>query len=232
MAIQDSDLRVAVRRFIEEQNKASEKFSDDLATAREKLHEKALGLDGALDEAFECQMQFLKNILHEGKKLIEALGTDISSTGPEQEAKPASDVSTDPPADDSEPLPALDPFETTLVTMYNEEPDQLMRKFRPKEFGAENVNEIWDTGGEPRFARKENGIYNLLEENGCYYVVPEPGLRLKARYFKSEGVSYLFDVGGTSVEDEPLIRLIKPAKVSESGGRWIVQDKGLIGRRH
>ena len=90
------------------------------------------------------------------------------------------------------------------------------------------MNEIWEKGGEPRFTRKEGGIYNLIEANGLCYVVPEPGLRLQEGYFRSEGLRYLFDIKGDSSESEPLIVLISPARVEEAAGRWNILSKGVI----
>ena len=82
------------------------------------------------------------------------------------------------------------------------------RKFRPVSFGAANVDEIWRSGGEPKFTRKEGGIYHLIEDSGRFFVVPEPGLKLQESYFRSEGIGQLFEVaesecGGAGCCDHP-----------------------------
>src|SRR5690349_15495034 len=78
-----------------------------------------------------------------------------------------------------------DAFERSLVESYNsEDPGRFRRLFATEGFGAENVNDIWERGGEPRFAKKEGGIYNLVAQDGIYYVVPEPGLPLNDGYLK------------------------------------------------
>jgi hypothetical protein len=115
-----------------------------------------------------------------------------------------------------------------FVALYNEHPGKWTRAFRPTGFGAENVNEIWGSGGEPKFTRKEGGIYNLVEADGSCYVVPEPGLRLQEGYFRSEGLHYMFDISGEPVEKQPAICLVRPAIVEESGGRWTILSKGEI----
>jgi hypothetical protein len=130
------------------------------------------------------------------------------------------------------PLRALDEFEQKVVHTYNEEPDKWSRKFRPVSFGAANVDEIWRSGGEPKFARKEGGIYHLIEDSGRYFVVPEPGLKLQESYFRSEGIGHLFEVaesecGGTGAP----ILLISPAVVEESSDRWLVSQRGELRER-
>ena len=126
----------------------------------------------------------------------------------------------------------LAPFERKLVDSFNQEAAQFRRKFSTVPFGAENIGEIFQTGGEPRFAKKEGGIYYLVENDGNTYIVPNPTSRMSIEYVKSEGLGHLFDVQNCELEDPSLVDLLRPARVAESGGRWMVVQKGqLRGRR-
>ncbi len=127
---------------------------------------------------------------------------------------------------------ALDDFEKQLVRTYNYEPDKWARKYRPASFGAANVDDIWRSGGEPKFAKKEGGIYHLISDSGRYYVVPEPGLKLQDSYFRSEGLGQMFECPDLAAESGGgSILLISAAVVEESGDRWIVTYKGELRER-
>ena len=130
------------------------------------------------------------------------------------------------PAADSHPSRVLNEFEKVLVYTYNQEPERWSRKYRPVSFGAANVDEIWRSGGAPKFTVKEGGIYHLVAESGRFYVVPEPGLKLQESYFRSEGIGELFHCPG--LESGASLTLVSPAVVEESGERWIVVEKGEL----
>jgi hypothetical protein len=141
-------------------------------------------------------------------------------------------VEIDNPRLPPKPLRPLDEFEEKIVQTYNEEPERWSRKFRPVSFGAANVDEIWRSGGEPKFTRKDAGIYHLIEDSGRFYVVPEPGLKLQESYFRSEGIGHLFDVAESDCRGAgAAIFLVSPAQVEESGDRWLVSRKGELRER-
>jgi hypothetical protein len=132
----------------------------------------------------------------------------------------------------TKPRRALDGFEEQVVRTYNEEPEKWSRRFHPVSFGAANVDEIWRSGGEPKFTRKEGGIYHLIEDSGRFLVVPEPGLKLQESYFRSEGLGHLFEVANSDCGASACpIYLVSPAIVEESGERWVVNQKGELRER-
>ncbi len=224
--MKEAELRSVLLEFFEDHNAQSSKFLEALETTLDQIPKK----DPVYD-AVEGQIKFTRKIQQTTKKLIRSLATETETgaswSGPTPR-KPASIVLVE----DRTLSPQLGVYEQELVTAYNEQSGKWTRTYKPVGFGAENVNDIWEKGGEPKFARKEGGIYNLIEAGRCCYVVPEPGLRLLDGYFRSEGLSYLFDVAENSTESEPLICLISPAKVEESGGRWNIVTKGkLKGRK-
>ena len=211
-AMSDGELRLALLRFFEDQNALSQRFQDALLGVLEQV-----GPDTPIYDALEGQVKYLGSLQRAGERLLQLLGNgryvDI-----ERVAVSKSQVSS----------PELSAFQREFVALYNAEPAKWARTFRPIDFGAENVNEIWEKGGEPRFAKKEGGIYNLVDANGTFFVVPEPGLRLQQSYFRSEGLRYLFEVALAAEETEPLVCLIRPAMVEESGGRWTILNKGEL----
>ena len=223
--MKDAELRTALFRFLEDQQTQANRFADDLAKVKEDSPP-----EHKVEDLLDGQIRYLQNLLRVTTRLlrdIEAVtegDEPLTPEAPNTEAQPSA-----APVDNSSAMPLpLDAHEQELVSAYNEQSSKWTRTFKPVGFGAENVNEIWGNGGEPKFARKEGGIYNLIEVDGVCYVVPEPGLRLQESYFRSEGILYLFDLKGSSVESEPLISLVSPAKVEEAGGRWNILSKGEI----
>jgi hypothetical protein len=200
----DAELRSALLQFFKAQSAHGSKLHEMLVGSLE-----IIGTTNPVYDAVEGHVKFLENSQKASEQLIQLLGD--TGTGEAPIAAPESKH-----------------FEQELVALYNEQPAKWTRAFRPIGFGAENVNEIWEKGGEPKFTRKEGGIYNLVEADGSCYVVPEPGLRLQEGYFRSEGLRYLFDVSGNSTEKEPVICLVRPARVEDSGGRWTIVSKGEI----
>jgi hypothetical protein len=214
--MKDSELRSTVLRHLDELDRSAQ----NIASARD-----------ALDDELKAFMRIQAKL----RQLVQAGGDESvaekDGVEPIIVMEPLSGYS--PPEYGAEETAAvteggnLGPFAQELVYCYNEEPGK-WRGFSPVVFGAENVNDIWDKGGEPKFAKKEGGIYNLVVDNGVCYVVPEPGLRLDEGYVKSEGLSYLFDISGYSLEKQPPVVLIRPATVEESNGRWTICQKGEI----
>lgn len=200
----DSELRTAVNRFLEEQESALEKLANDLATVHDELRNQ-------MQRFYRWQSEFIKF----RQKLSNDFEFDNAPRNNESET--------------GNLLPESNSFERALVESYNsEEPGKWRRLFGAEGFGAENVNDIWEKGGEPRFAKKEGGIYNLVAQDGVYYVVPEPGLALNDGYVKSEGLNHLFDISGYDLEMQAPVSLVKPATVEESSGGWRVSSKGAI----
>ena len=234
--MEDSELRSALLAFVEQQNELSNQLADELSAAKDQSGDKV-----RIDEALHCQIKFLNKTIAEGNKLIAALrgrnsssdaGHDSETVARPVEVAWSQALFRESERAGAEEPPSLGSFEQSFVELYNNDPEKWQQRFRPKVFGAENVNELWEKGGEPRFVTKEGGIYSLVEDQGSYYVVPEPGFRLSERYFKTEGVGYLFETGNMDIEDSPVIRLVKPAKVSDCGGRFTVVSKGSIRRRN
>jgi hypothetical protein len=122
----------------------------------------------------------------------------------------------------------LNVFEERLTNSYNDDPSKFRKTFLAEGFGTENVSDIFQTGGEPKFIRKEGGIYYLVEDQGSSYVVPDPTSPLNDSYIKSEGLAYLFDIEDYDMEKQPLVALERPALVKESSGHWTVSNKGKI----
>ena len=181
-----------------------------------RSHQQALDaladdLSTAYDHLDE-QLKVVQRLQKEQLRFIQLLGTE---EGTLQIA-----------AEDSSALP---PFERDLVASYNsEEPSKWRRRFCAEDFGAENVNAIWEKGGEPRFTKKEGGIYSLVAGDGTFYVVPEPGLRLNEGYLKGEGLEHIFDISKYDLQAQPPVVLVRPATVEEASGRWRVVSKGEI----
>ena len=214
----ESALQSVLARFFTDQNSQSGKLLETLEATLDLVEK-----NNAVYDAIEGQIKFIRKFQQGTRELLEAL------TGDAQPLVPVDTASTSTRSTAGQAsAPELGPYEQELVTAYNEQPSRWTRTFKPSGFGAENVNEIWEVGGEPKFTRKEGGIYHLVEANGVCYVVPEPGLRLQEGYFRSEGLCYLFNVTGDDMESEPMIALISAAKVQETGGRWNILSKGEI----
>jgi hypothetical protein len=224
--MQDAELRSYLRQYLENAIDQDKKLKKALSTYAHILK------SGPGYRAVCAQLTQLSGREVISEKLLEHLdATDEAPIAKSEEKqrsrRRAADVEWP-----IKPRRTLDEFEQRIVRTYNDEPDKWPRKFRPVSFGAANVDEIWRSGGEPKFARKEGGIYHLIEDSGRYFVVPEPGLKLQESYFRSEGIGQLFDVaesecGGAGAP----ILLISPAVVEESGDRWLITQKGELRER-
>jgi hypothetical protein len=226
--MQDAELRSYLRQYLESTIDQDKKLKKALSTYAHILK------SGPGYRAVCAQLTQLSGREVISEKLLEQLdATDEQPVAKVEEKQKnrrrIAEIAVEPPV---KPLRTLDEFEQEIVRTYNEHPDKWSRKFRPVSFGAANVDEIWRSGGEPKFARKEGGIYHLIGDSGRYFVVPEPGLKLQESYFRSEGIGHLFEVaesecGGTGAP----ILLISPAVVEESGDRWLVSQKGELRER-
>lgn len=228
--MKDSELRSALLQFFNDQKEPRQAVLDDLHTALDYRERKDLEM---IYDALEKEARFLEHAKKASERLIRALGEDKPSEETAIDSTPPSPgMPLAAPSEYDSAESDLEPFAQDLATAYNSETSEAWnRKYSPSDFGAENVNQLWVSGGEPKFVKKEGGVYNLVENGGVGYVVPEPGLRFTDSYFNSEGVEHLFEVSGFSLET-PLFTVIRPATVEESGGRWTVSRKGNIqGRR-
>ena len=229
--MQDAELRFYLRQFLESAIDQDKKLKKALSTYAHILK------SGPGYRAICAQLTQLSAREVISEKLLEHLGpgNGVAATKSEEKEKPRRQTGEATVVRAPRARPSrrqLDEFEERIVQTYNEEPDRWSRKFRPASFGAANVDEIWRSGGEPKFTRKEGGIYHLIESDGRFFVVPEPGLKLQESYFRSEGIGHLFEV------EEPncgatggAIFLISPARVEESGDRWLVNQKGELRER-
>ena len=230
MAI-DEDLRSALNRYFESLLDGDQKLRADLSKIA-----KAFAPDNRIHKLIFAHIAQLSARAVKTEDLLKHLDTsDGSPALPAVEGRPEPEPPTPPPiVDDAEepPTHALTPFEETLVHTYNSEPGNWRRGYRPASFGASNVDEIWKTGGDPKFTRKEGGIYHLVEAENRGYVVPEPGLRLQENYFRSEGINHLFVCRNFRPGASwPRILLVSPAVVQETGDRWTVLEKGELRER-
>ena len=173
MAI-DADLRSALAQYFELLRDGDQKLHEVLSKAV-----KSSSPNGSVHKQLLAQLSQLSARITNTDNLLKQLEVEnvpVSLMKDPPEYLPA------PPfvRDETEPLPAHDltPFEEALVHVYNSEPENWRRSYRPSSFGAANVDEIWRTGGDPKFTKKEGGIYHLVEADNRGYVVPEPGLRL------------------------------------------------------
>lgn len=229
--MQDAELRSYLRQYLESAIDQDKKLKKALTTYAHILK------TGPGYRAICAQLAQLSAREVISEKLLDHLGSGNGQAGSKSDEKerPHRQVGETTAARAPRTRPSrrpLDEFEEKIVRTYNEEPDKWSRKFRPASFGAANVDEIWRSGGEPKFTRKEGGIYHLIEGEGRFFVVPEPGLKLQESYFRSEGIGQLFEVdesecGGTGAA----IFLISPARVEESGDRWLVNQKGELRER-
>jgi hypothetical protein len=229
MAI-DADLRSALSRYFESLLDGDQKLRADLSKIA-----KAFAPDNRIHKLIFAHMAQLSARAVKTEDLLKQIEVpDGPPAPPAVEQRPEPDTLTPPTMDDAEEAPThtLTPFEETLVHTYNSEPGNWRRSYRPASFGASNVDEIWKTGGDPKFTRKEGGIYHLVEAENRGYVVPEPGLRLQENYFRSEGINHLFVCcnfrPGASWAR---ILLVSPAVVQEHGDRWTVLEKGELRER-
>jgi hypothetical protein len=229
MAI-DADLRSALTDYFERFLDGDQKLRKALSKAA-----KSLPPNGSVRKQLEDQISHLSARITNTDNLLKQLETRDASISAvvgkqllEYTPMPL------PVKDEAEQLPAHDltPFEEALVRVYNSEPENWRRRYRPSSFGAANVDEIWRTGGDPKFTRKEGGIYHLVEADGRGYVVPEPGLRLQENYFRSEGINYLFTCPNFRPGSSwARILVVSPAVVQENGDRWTVSAKGELRER-
>lgn len=225
----DTDLRSALSRYFESILDGDQKLRTELAKTA-----KLFKPDNPVHKQICAHITQLaaraantENLLRQIELPEQAPTPAVIEQPPAQEMPPAVDDDTGEP-----PTHTLTPFEETLVHTYNAEPGNWRRAYRPASFGASNVDEIWKTGGDPKFTRKEGGIYHLVEGENRGYVVPEPGLRLQENYFRSEGINHLFvcrnfHPGASWAR----ILLVSPAVVQETGDRWTVLEKGELRER-
>jgi hypothetical protein len=227
--MQDAELRSYLRQFIESAIDQDRKLKKSLiAYARSLKSQDAhyRSICAQLDQLTSREVTSEKLLAHldSNDRSRPSLRQSILTSKVEEKRKPQRQT--------ERPSRVLDGFEEQIVRTYNDEPDKWARKFRPVSFGAANVDEIWRSGGEPKFTRKEGGIYHLIEDSGRFYVVPEPGLKLQESYFRSEGLGQLFEVADSECGPSgcPMV-LISPAIVEESGERWLVNQKGELRER-
>ena len=228
MAI-DADLRSALAQYFELLRDGDQKLHEVLLKAA-----KSSSPNGSVHKQLLAQISQLSARITNTDNLLKQL---------EAEDVPVLMVPEQPPEylpapslvrDEAEPSPAHDltPYEEALVRVYNSEPENWRRSYRPSSFGAANVDEIWRTGGDPKFTKKEGGIYHLIEADNRGYVVPEPGLRLQENYFRSEGINYLFNCPNFRPGSSwARILVVSPAIVQENGDRWTVSVKGELRER-
>ncbi len=219
--MQDAELRSSLRRYFETAIEQDQKLKNVLVAFAKKVGPKSpfYGYFCAHMEQLAAREVISEDLLAELQ--------DEETHRPAQES---------PTRESSEVVittgRALDEFEKQLIRTYNYEPDKWARKYRPASFGAANVDDIWRSGGEPKFTKKEGGIYHLVADSGRYYVVPEPGLKLQDSYFRSEGLGQMFDCPNLEAESGgSSILLISPAVVEDSGDRWTVTQKGELRER-
>lgn len=231
--MQDAELRASLRLYLESAVEQDQKLKDVLRAFASKLGPRSpfYGYVCAHMEQLAAREVISEHLLAD---LQDAADAASLPAGREREANADQEEDLPPefvglPADSAR---ALDEFEAQLVRTYNYEPEKWTRKYRPASFGASNVDDIWRSGGEPKFTKKEGGIYHLVADSGRSFVVPEPGLKLQGSYFRSEGLGQLFDCSGLEEEaGSGQISLISPAIVEESGERWIVIQKGELRER-
>ena len=219
--MQDAELRSGLRRYLETAIEQDQQLKDVLIAFAKKAGSKSpfYGYFCAHMQQLTAREVIAEELLaklqdKEEGRIVEESGsreTDEIATGA---------------------VRALDEFQKQLVRTYNYEPDKWARMYRPASFGAANVDDIWRSGGEPKFTKKEGGIYHLVSDSGRYYVVPEPGLKLQASYFRSEGLGQMFDCPNLEAESGGgSILLITPAVVEDSGDRWTVTQRGELRER-
>ena len=231
MAI-DEDLRSALSRYFESFLDQDQKLRAELAKAA-----KSFKPDNPVHKQICAHIAQLAARAANTENLLRQIETPDGSPAPSAvEQRPEQDAPSAPllAVDDAEEPSAhtLTPFEETLVHTYNSEPGNWRRGYRPASFGASNVDEIWKTGGDPKFTKKEGGIYHLVEAENRGYVVPEPGLRLQENYFRSEGINHLFVCRNFRPGASwARILLVSPAVVKENGDRWAVLEKGELRER-
>ena len=227
--MQDEQLRAALRKYLEEAIEQDRELRGKLRKCAHRL--KSGDPIYAMLCAHIAQLAKREPISSE---LLRSLEGSVTRSGKShREVPPVIESAPRMPGRTAASVSrALAPFERELVETYNEQPQKWSRKYRPMSFGAANVDEIWRSGGDPKFAVKEGGIYHLIEDSGRSYVVPEPGLKLQEGYLRSEGLAQLFEVpefedGATGI---PFL-LVSPAVVEQAGEQWRVREKGELARR-
>jgi hypothetical protein len=217
----DVALRSALRNYLERSMEQDRKLNEALSDWADLVGPSNVMFDYA--SAHMVQLTAREKLI---KEFLQALTAEPSEQN-NRAAFPAASVAASSPS-----VQLDDPFAQELVRIYNEEPERWTRLYRPVSFGAANIDEIWRNGGDPKFTKKEGGIYHLLEAQGRFYVVPEPGLRLQEGYWRSEGIGHLFACPHLEEgESGSLIWLVSPARVEEAGDRWCVTEKGEIRER-
>jgi hypothetical protein len=227
----DTDLRAALSRYFELFLDQDQKLRAELAKTA-----KSFKPDNPVHKQICAHIAQLAARAASTENLLKQIEMPDSSPAlPAVEQRPEQEPIAPPPTVEAvEELPThpLTSFEEMLVHTYNSEPDKWRRGYRPASFGASNVDEIWKTGGDPKFTKKEGGIYHLVEDENRGYVVPEPGLRLQENYFRSEGINHLFVCRNFRPGASwARILLVSPAVVQENGDRWTVLEKGEL-REH
>ena len=231
--MQDAELRSSLRLYLESAVAQDQKLKEVLRTLASKLGPRSAfyGYICAHMEQLAARDVISETLL---ASLQDAVGTPSLSSERKGDTDAYSEESSLPEFDErgDSSSGALGEFEAQLVRTYNDEPEKWTRKYRPASFGASNVDDIWRSGGEPKFTKKEGGIYHLIADSGRSFVVPEPGLKLQDSYFRSEGLGQLFECPSLETEAGGRhILLVSPAIVEESGERWIVIQKGEIRER-
>lgn len=229
----DADLRSALNRYFESLRDSDHKLHRELSNIATKLSKaaKESPLHDSVHKQLLKQISQLSARITNTDNLLKQLEVENTTTSPALVEPPAyTSVSLLPANQSTQQFTHdLTPFEQALVNVYNFEPENWRRSYRPSSFGAANVDEIWRTGGDPKFTKKEGGIYHLVEAENRGYVVPEPGLRLQENYFRSEGISHLFDCPSFRPGASwARIHLVSPAIVQENGDRWTVSVKGEL----
>ena len=228
----DTDLRSALSRYFELVLDQDQKLRTELTKAA-----KSFRPDNPVHRQIHAHIAQLAARAVSTENLLKQLERPDDSPVPftiRQPSAPPLLTVEDEAEEETEEPPAhtLTPFEESLVQTYNAEPGNWRRAYRPASFGASNVDEIWKTGGDPKFTKKEGGIYHLVEGDNRGYVVPEPGLRLQENYFRSEGLNHLFVCHSFRPGASwARILLVSPAVVQENGDRWTVLEKGELRER-
>ena len=243
-------LKAYVNLLVEEDRRASQNFERLLAKWRRPLMDFSRGTKERMREE--------SNRVAERARVGEKLLNELRKTMPKAEAVSAleqyphrgkqskrqhehpqdadqpsgSATEISPGQVKSEPSPAptsLDSFESKLIKIYNEAPDQWRLQFKPESFGAANVNALFKaTYSEADFQIREEGIYDLVRDQTRCLVVPHPGLKLQDLYFNLEAVAELFESNFERGSVWERILLIRPALVKQSGDRWSVERIGEI----
>jgi hypothetical protein len=224
----DTDLRSALSHYFELALEQDQKLRTELSKIA-----KSFAPDNRIHKQINAHITQLAARAVNTETLLKQIEIPNVASPPPVEPQPTQESLPVVQDDTEEPSThTLTPFEESLVHTYNAEPGNWRRAYRPASFGASNVDEIWKTGGDPKFIKKEGGIYHLVEGENRGYVVPEPGLRLQENYFRSEGINHLFVCRNFCPGASwARILLVSPAVVQENGDRWTVLEKGELRER-